>query len=359
MLKPKEVNKMLVEWMSDPRICHLFKWKEATTGNFCMVNCLVLSWCELHLLHLDFIDETQSIKALILNTLAALEPGVDILNYQPDLGHWAQMFSLSEPVQAEVQGDGGAVSNCWQVKRNVPKGIDCCRNTLTHLHVKLIEENMEIFLKTWQTTSDWSLPVNIVSTIQVQEEGTMPGGLILQLNENILDNQNQKNKNPKNPNNLFCRWDAGAADPEWQWKTHGHPDIIMKRLTKDYEKEVKKYPMNDKFIFLPYINLLLVAGKMMCMGPDHVEKLCSVRAVQVMSSFEWNYRINSWHIFYIYYLVWWKGRFVTRVELLKKLCNFTHNTLILLRILFLTLSENAKWQPDWQGIDAYQRESSP
>ena len=166
-------------------------------------------------------------------------------------------------------------------------------------------------------------------------------------------------KNSKNPYNLFCRWDACAADPEWQWKTHGHPDIIMKRLTKDYEKEVKKYPMNDKFIFLPYINLLLVAGKMMCMGPDHVEKLCSVRAVQVMSSFEWNYRINSWHIFYIYYLVWWKGRFVTRVELLKKLCNFTHNTLILLRILFLTLFENAKWQPDWQGTDAYQRESSP
>ena len=166
-------------------------------------------------------------------------------------------------------------------------------------------------------------------------------------------------KNSKNPYNLFCRWDACAADPEWQWKTHGHPDIIMKRLTKDYEKEVKKYPMNDKFIFLPYINLLLVAGKMMCMGPDHVEKLCSVRAVQVMSSFEWNYRINSWHIFYIYYLVWWKGRFVTRVELLKKLCNFTHNTLILLRILFLTLSEKAKWQPDWQGTDAYQRESSP
>ena len=54
----------------------------------------------------------------------------------------------------------------------------------------------------------------------------------------------------------------------------------MKRLTKDYEKEVNKYPMNDEFIFLPYINLLLVAGKMMCMGPDHVEKLYSVRAVQ-------------------------------------------------------------------------------
>ena len=71
----------------DPRNCHLFKWKEATTGNFCMVNCLVLSWCELHLLHLDFNDETQSIEALILNTLAALEPSVDILNYQPDLGH--------------------------------------------------------------------------------------------------------------------------------------------------------------------------------------------------------------------------------------------------------------------------------
>ena len=52
-----------------------------------MVNCLVLSWCELHLLHLDSIEETQSIKALILSTLAALEPGVDILNYQPDLGH--------------------------------------------------------------------------------------------------------------------------------------------------------------------------------------------------------------------------------------------------------------------------------
>ena len=52
-----------------------------------MVNCLVLSWCELHLLHLDFNDETQSIEALILNTLAALEPSVDILNYQPDLGH--------------------------------------------------------------------------------------------------------------------------------------------------------------------------------------------------------------------------------------------------------------------------------
>ena len=239
MLKPEEENKMLMEWMSDPRICHLFKWKEATTGNFCMVNCLVLSWCELHLLHLDFIEETQSIKAFILNTLAALEPGVDILNYQPDLGHWAQMFSLSEPVQAEVQGDGGAVSNCWQVKRNVPKRIDCCRNTLTHLHVKLIEENMEIFCKTWQTTSDWSLPVNIVSTIQVQEEGTMPGGLILKFDENILDN-------------LFCRWDACAADPEWQWKTHGHPDIIIKRLTKDYEKEVKKYPMNDEFFFLPY-----------------------------------------------------------------------------------------------------------
>ena len=60
MLKPEEENKMLMEWMSDPRICHLFKWKEATTGNFCMVNCLVLSWCELHLLHLDFIEETQN-----------------------------------------------------------------------------------------------------------------------------------------------------------------------------------------------------------------------------------------------------------------------------------------------------------
>ena len=35
--------------------------------------------------------------------------------------------------------------------------------------------------------------------------------------------------------------------------------------------------MNDKLIFLSYINLLLVAGKMMCMGPDHVEKLYSVR----------------------------------------------------------------------------------
>ena len=35
--------------------------------------------------------------------------------------------------------------------------------------------------------------------------------------------------------------------------------------------------MNDELIFLSYINLLLVAGKMMCMGPDHVEKLYSVR----------------------------------------------------------------------------------
>ena len=28
--------------------------------------------------------------------------------------------------------------------------------------------------------------------------------------------------------------------------------IIIKRLAKDYEKEVKKYPMNDEFFFLPY-----------------------------------------------------------------------------------------------------------
>ena len=51
--------------------------------------------------------------------------------------------------------------------------------------------------------------------------------------------------------------------------------------------------MNDELIFLSYINLLLIAGKVMCMGPDHVEKLYSVRAVQVMSSFERHYRINS------------------------------------------------------------------
>ena len=31
---------------------HLFKWKEATTGSFCIVSCFVLSWWELHLLHL-------------------------------------------------------------------------------------------------------------------------------------------------------------------------------------------------------------------------------------------------------------------------------------------------------------------
>ena len=31
--------------------------------------------------------------------------------------------------------------------------------------------------------------------------------------------------------------------------------------------------MNDELIFLSYINLLLIAGKVMCMGPDHVEKL--------------------------------------------------------------------------------------
>ena len=151
----------------------------------------------------------------------------------------------------------------------------------------------------------------------------------------------------------LCSRSRVAMKNSWaSWFNHEETD-------KSLWKGGQKYPMNDELIFLSCINLLLVAGKMMCMGPDHVEKLYSVRAVQVMSSFERHYRINSWHIFYIYYLVWWKGRFVTRVELLKKLCNFTHNTLILLRILFLTLSESAKWQPDWQGTDAYQRESSP
>ena len=34
---------------------YLFKWKEATTGSFCIVSCFVLSWWELHLLHLGWI----------------------------------------------------------------------------------------------------------------------------------------------------------------------------------------------------------------------------------------------------------------------------------------------------------------
>ena len=35
---------------------YLFKWKEATTGSFCIVSCFVLSWWELHLLHLGSIS---------------------------------------------------------------------------------------------------------------------------------------------------------------------------------------------------------------------------------------------------------------------------------------------------------------
>ena len=46
--------------------CHLFKWKEATTGSFCIVSCFVLSWWELHLLHLELFNgmTTRYIKSL-------------------------------------------------------------------------------------------------------------------------------------------------------------------------------------------------------------------------------------------------------------------------------------------------------
>ena len=57
--------------------------------------------------------------------VALAAPGVNQLhdvqtsqfNYHtPDFGHGAKVFSLGEPVQAEVQGDGGAVSNCWKIQ---------------------------------------------------------------------------------------------------------------------------------------------------------------------------------------------------------------------------------------------------
>ena len=78
-------------------------------------------------------------------------------DHQPDFGHWAKVFCLSKSVEAEVQGNGGSISNCWQVQWNVPERINCCWDTLAHLHVKMVQDGVE-----------WNILKNLADNIRLE-----------------------------------------------------------------------------------------------------------------------------------------------------------------------------------------------
>ena len=159
--KWKEATNRLVALWS----FHLFKWKEATTGSFCIVSCFVLSWWELHLLHLKLsIAHKINDNLLAFTWLSHL-----ILDIDPRCSACVNLLRQKSKEMVEPSAIAGRSSEMSQKGSMVVE---------TPLHTWQLLKSMSIFVETpfltWHTTSDWSFPVKIVSTMQEQEEGTMP-----------------------------------------------------------------------------------------------------------------------------------------------------------------------------------------
>merc|ERR1712051_686933 len=103
---------------------NLFRWNEATTGSFCSVSCLVLSW---------FLSQCEQ---RILDMLPRCSGWVNL---------WRQSSRLIESVMA---------GRSREMSQNGSMVVDTPRHT-------------------WHTTSLCSLPVKMVSTTQEHCEGWM------------------------------------------------------------------------------------------------------------------------------------------------------------------------------------------
>jgi len=57
------------------------------------------------------VEGSDNREFLHCQLLCALLVGVALAT--PDFGHGSKVFSLGEPIEAEVQGDGSPISNCW------------------------------------------------------------------------------------------------------------------------------------------------------------------------------------------------------------------------------------------------------
>ena len=73
---------------------YLFKWKEATTGSFCIVSCFVLSWWELHLLHLGSISCMYDVQTFQNSRIPRHNRMVThlILDMEPRCSAWVNLF---------------------------------------------------------------------------------------------------------------------------------------------------------------------------------------------------------------------------------------------------------------------------
>ena len=169
---------------------YLFKWKEATTGSFCIVSCFVLSWWELHLLHLGSISCMYDVQTFQNSRIPRHNRMVThlILDMEPRCSAWVNLFrqkskEIVEPSaiagrSREMSQKGSIVVDtplhtCEKVYKMIHTGMFSFCTPVKRFTICCIQECF-FLLQTWHTTSDWSFPVNIVSTMQEQEEGTMP-----------------------------------------------------------------------------------------------------------------------------------------------------------------------------------------
>ena len=118
---------------------------------------------------------------------------------------------------------------------------------------------------------------------------------------------------------------------------------VKNKFTKVYYANVQRMhlyvvinktemPSKEKLVFEAKCkssgDLLLIAGKMMRMGPDHIK--------QLRISIHWRESYISVKrlthcLVYTLYLVRGERRLLARVELLKQFCNFAHNALVFLK----------------------------
>ena len=96
--------------------CHLFKWKEATTGSFCIVSCFVLSWWELHLLHLGSISCMYDVQTFQNSRTPRNNCIVThlILDMEPRCSAWVNLFRQKSKEIVEPSAIAGRSSEMSQ-----------------------------------------------------------------------------------------------------------------------------------------------------------------------------------------------------------------------------------------------------
>ena len=113
---------------------YLFKWKEATTGSFCIVSCFVLSWWELHLLHLKLsIAHKINDNLLAFTWLSHL-----ILDIEPRCSACVNLLRQKSKEMVEPSAIAGRSSEMSQKGSMVVETpLHTCHNAVVKVNVNL------------------------------------------------------------------------------------------------------------------------------------------------------------------------------------------------------------------------------